>query len=820
MSDENTKDEAIQASPTPSGFSTAPAEIEIPESLPVIGLDNFVLFPFMIAPMMVGQDHTKKLVDDALKEDRLVGVFMKKDSEEGETFDNIAEVGTLAVILKMLRMPDGSVRLLLHGVERIRIQEGLSEEPYLTVRAEKMEETKPETKAVKAMMKSVQQQIHQIVEMGQLPEDLGAAVNEMTDPGKLADLAISHVQVKVEERQKMLEIADVEERLQAVIEILGREVDLLKLGSEIQTKVASKMDKRQREYMLREQMKAIQKELGEGEDQNPELAELREAIEEADMSEEAFKVAEKELSRLESIHPASPEYSVARTYLDWLVSLPWNKSTEDNIDIDQAKRILDEDHYDLTDVKERILEHLAVMKLKKEIRGPILCFVGPPGVGKTSLGQSIARALGRKFYRMSVGGMHDEAEIRGHRRTYIGSMPGRIIKGIKDCGYKNPLIMLDEIDKIGSDFRGDPASALLEVLDPAQNNTFTDHYLDLPFDLSRVIFITTANVLDPIPAPLLDRMEVLKLSGYTVREKTEIARRYLIPRSMENTGVEKQYIRFSEEGLLYIAEHYTREAGVRNLERQIGKVCRKVARDIAAGRKHQVYVGKREVEKFLGPPKFFHETAQRTEYPGVATGLAWTQSGGEILFIEANSVPGSGNLMLTGQLGEVMKESAMAAMNFLHAQSRPLGIPADKFEKQNFHVHVPAGATPKDGPSAGITICVALCSLLTDTPIKSKLAMTGEITLKGNVLPVGGIKEKIIAAHRSGIEEVILPKRCEADLKKDIPEEVRKSMRFHFVEHIMDVLRLAFPKMRPVESVQERRSESRESESQREGDSR
>jgi ATP-dependent Lon protease len=768
-------------------------DIPLPESLPLIGLDSFVLFPFMIAPMMIGQLNTKKMVDDVLRGERLVGVFLKKKPEESESFGNLYSVGTLAVILKMLRMPDGSVRLLLHGVERIRIVRELQTDPYLTAKAEKVEETNADTRPVQAMVRSVQQQIQEIVQLGQMPEDMGAAVLEMHDPGKLADLAISHAQVKMEERQEMLETGDVEKRLGRVMEILGRELDLLRLGSEIQTKVASKMDKRQREYMLREQMKTIRKELGEDEDQNLEIQELAEEIRKADMPEHALKVAEKELNRLERMHPSSPEYSVSRTYLDWLISLPWKKSTQDNINIDKAKRILDEDHYGLTDIKERILEYLSVIKLKRQIRGPILCFVGPPGVGKTSLGRSIARALGRNFCRMSLGGMRDEAEIRGHRRTYIGSLPGRIIKSIKDCGSNNPLIMLDEVDKIGSDFRGDPASALLEVLDPEQNFSFTDHYLDMPFDLSKVMFITTANLLDPIPSPLRDRMEILRLSGYTTREKVEIARRYLIPRSYENTGVSKNHVRFSDEGLLRVIEGYTRESGVRNLEREIGNICRKVARGLAAGRGRSVTVGPREVENFLGPKRFDLEVADRTSHPGVATGLAWTQTGGEILFIEACAVPGSGQLLLTGQLGEVMKESAMAALNFLHSNAGSLGIPEEQFSKQNFHLHVPAGATPKDGPSAGITMAAAFCSLLTGVPIKPYLAMTGEITLKGKVLQVGGIKEKILAAHRASIKELILPRRCEPELKKDVPEEVRRSIHFHFVDHVLEVLQIAFP---------------------------
>jgi ATP-dependent Lon protease len=563
------------------------------------------------------------------------------------------------------------------------------------------------------------------------------------------------------------------------------------------------MDKNQRDYMLREQIKAIRKELGEDEKQNPDILELRAAIEKANLPTQPKETAEKELRRLEMMHPSSPEYTVSRNYLDWILSLPWNESTRDNIDIQKARAILDEDHFGLEDVKERILECLAVIQLRKEVRGPILCFVGPPGVGKTSLGRSIARAMGRKFYRMSLGGMRDEAEIRGHRRTYIGALPGRLLKGIKDCGSNNPLIMLDEVDKLGSDFRGDPASALLEVLDPEQNSTFTDHYLDMPFDLSKVMFITTANLLDPIPTPLLDRMEILRLSGYTTREKLEIATRYLIPRAYENTGVREKHIRFTPEGVQEIAERYTREAGVRNLEREITNICRKMAKKIASGDKESITVRPERVRELLGPPRVHHEMADRTGLPGVAIGLAWTQTGGEILFIEVNTTPGTGQLTLTGQLGTVMKESAMAAMDYLHANAQQLGIPEKAFARQNFHLHIPAGATPKDGPSAGIAIACAFCSLLADVPVRENLACTGEITLKGHVLAVGGIKEKVIAAHRSGVREIILPARCQEEFLKDVPQEVRDALQIHYADHISQVLDIAFPALKEARQHQD-----------------
>ncbi len=768
------------------------SDMDIPDEVPVIGLDGLVMFPFMIAPVVMSGESEAQLVHEALQGDRLVGVFLKKDEDGPGTFDNLYETGSLAVVLKMLRMPDGGMRLLLHGIERIRITEPVREEPYPKAKITALRGETEITRPVEAMMRQIKQMMQRVVEIGQLPDDLAGAVESIDDPGRLADLAVSHLSIKNKERQKVLEAVDVEPRLELSLEILGRELDLLELGSEIQTKVSSSMNKNQRQYMLREQLKAIQKELGE-DSQNPELAELKEEIEKADLPDYARETAEKELKRLEMTHPSSPEYSVSRNYLDWIISLPWNDKTQDSIDLKAAQKVLNEDHYALDDVKDRVLEHLAVIKLKKAVRGPILCFVGPPGVGKTSMGKSIARAMGREFHRFSLGGMRDEAEIRGHRRTYIGSMPGRIIKALKTTGKKNPLIMLDEIDKLGTDFRGDPASALLEVLDPEQNNNFTDHYLDMPFDLSEAMFITTANVLDTIPRPLQDRMEMIKLSGYTTNEKLQIAKRYLMPRAYNATGVSAKEVEFKDEGLLEVIENYTREAGVRNLEREIGSVCRRVAKKIALGDESQVVVDRKTVKDILGPQKVHREMADRTGVPGVATGLAWTQVGGEILFVEASAVRGSGELKLTGQLGDVMKESAMAAMNVLHSNVDSLGISEEAFSKQNFHVHVPAGATPKDGPSAGITLACAICSLVLDLPVKDKLAMTGEITLKGNVLVVGGIKEKVLAAHRAGIKEIILPSDCKQELEKEVPDEVKQSIRFYFVEDIRQVLSIAFP---------------------------
>jgi ATP-dependent Lon protease len=796
-------------SPRPDSAITHGRDLELPPELSILGVDNFVLFPFMIAPFIVSDAQSKQLVDDALRGDRLIGVFLRKSEDENNPFNTFSSVGTVGLILKMLRMPDSSVRLLLHGIERIRIIEPISGDPYPRAHAEKIGAAPSTSRNMFSMIKQIQSEVGQIVQRGHLPEDMGAAAMEMTDPSKLADLVAANLSLKIAERQEVLEAVDIEKRVENVLHLLEREIDLLELGNEIQTKVRSRLDKVQRDYMLREQMKTIQKELGEDDSRNPEVRELEEAIEKAELPQYALGVAERELKRLESMPMSSPEYAVSRNYLDWIVALPWHQQTIDNIDIENARAILDEDHYGLEDVKERIIEQLAVFKLKKAIRGPILCFVGPPGVGKTSMGMSIARAIGRKFCRFSLGGMRDEAEIRGHRRTYIGALPGRILKGIRDAGANNPLIMLDEIDKIGKDFRGDPASALLEVLDPQQNSTFTDHYLDMPFDLSRAMFITTANMLDTIPMALLDRMEVIRLSGYTTAEKVEIANRYLVPRGLENTGVTRENLEFHEDGIRGIIENYTREAGVRNLEREIENVCRKTAKQLARGEDGKRIIHAKGIEEILGPVVYRHEMAQRTATPGVAIGLAWTQTGGEIMFVETTTVPGSGTLMMTGQLGDVMKESAMAAINYLHANLDQFGLPERVFEGRSFHIHVPSGATPKDGPSAGIAIATALCSMLTGRPVHEGMAMTGEITLKGYVLPVGGIREKILAAHRAGIREVILPMQCRARLEKEVSPEIRNTMKFHYVEHVMEVLRLA------LLNESERENETRRIESEK-----
>lgn len=787
-------------SETPTDKTPPTTEQEIPAILPVLPLEHFVMFPFMIAPIIVGDDKSKLLVDQALGGQRMVAVLTKKpEGENLSSFDYLYDVGTAAAILKMLKMPDGSVRLLLHGMQRVHVTERMASDPFLSARVELVREEATQDKETDAILKNIHALLVRVIELASLPEDLGIAAMNLSDPGKLADLIASNLSLKVPEQQEVLELANVKARLERVLFILNREIEVLELGSKIQTQVKSEMDKSQRDYVLREQMKAIRRELGEEEGNAQELEELRERVAKKALPDSVRITAENELKRLRMMQPNSAEYTVSRTYLDWILDLPWLENTNDSINIPKAKRILDEDHYDLEKVKERILEYLSVRKLKQDMKGPILCFAGPPGVGKTSLGRSIARAMDRKFYRISLGGMRDEAEIRGHRRTYIGAMPGRILKGLKQVGANNPVLMLDEIDKVGADYRGDPSAALLEVLDPEQNNTFTDHYIDMPFDLSNVMFITTANMLDTIPGPLRDRMEIIELAGYTVREKVMIAKTYLIPRQMKENGITKKNIGFTDSAITRIIESYTREAGLRNLEREIGTVCRKIARRLAEGKADKVNVTTRTVHTYLGPQRHFSEVAQRMGTPGVSIGLAWTPVGGEILFIEANMTVGQGRFTLTGQLGDVMKESAQAALSYLHSQAERLKIPEERFSRHDIHVHIPAGAIPKDGPSAGIAMCTAMASLLTGRLVKNFLAMTGEITLKGNVLPIGGIKEKVLAAARAGIEEIILPQRNEKDLD-ELPLEVRRKMKFHPVEKMDQVLRLALDEDRPRQS--------------------
>ena len=767
-------------------------ETDIPEFLPLLPIDNMVVYPFMIAPIIVGDENSRKMIEEAIRGDRMVGVFTRREdvTATNQSFDEIYEVGTAAAILKMLKIPDGSMRLLLHGVQRIRIKEPIEEIPFLKARIEAIEEPENITQEMEAVVSGIQPLIREVVELAQLPDDLAVAAMNLNEPGKLADLVASNLNLKISEQQEVLELTNVTKRLTRVLSILNREVEKMRVGSKIQNEVRENIDKNQREYVLREQMKAIQRELGESGGATSEMDELRLKLKETKMPEYACETATRELDRLEMIHPSSAEYTVARTYIDWLLALPWEISSEDSIDIKKAQKILDQDHYGLQKVKERIIEHLAVISLRDEIRGPILCFVGPPGVGKTSLGRSIARAMGRKFHRIALGGLRDEAEIRGHRRTYIGAMPGRIIKGIKECETNNPLIMLDEVDKLGSDFRGDPSSALLEVLDPEQNFSFADNYLDMPFDLSKTMFITTANMLDTIPRPLRDRMEIIHLSGYTLREKIEIAKKYLVPRQLENNGITNKQLVIDAKALEKLISDYTREAGVRNLERTIGSVCRKVARMRAEGKNRKVKVTERTLSKYLGPSQFYSDVADRGGIPGVATGLAWTQVGGEILFIEVGASQGKGGLQITGQLGGVMKESAQAAVSYLKTLNGGRNDYTEFLDSHNLHIHVPAGAIPKDGPSAGITMCTAVASLARDIPVKANLAMTGEITIKGNVLPIGGIKEKVLAAHRAGINEIILPMRNKKDME-DVPQEIRKKIKFHFASKMSQVMRHA-----------------------------
>ena len=766
--------------------------METPEELPILPIHESVLYPKMILPFMVSQERLIKLIDAALVANKMIGIVALKNKEPAEVkAGDLHEVGCAAYILKMLKMPNNSIRLLIQGISRIRLTEFTQEEPYLRAKVSTLVDYGEKTTEAQALMVGVKGIFQKFVEMApNLPAELAIMAMNLDDPGVLADLIASTLNIPLEDKQAILETLEVKERLAKVNVLLNKELSVMELGSKIQSEVREGIDKTQREYFLREQLKAIQKELGEKDERTVEIEELRQRLIQAKLPPEAMKEAERELDRLAKMPPAAAEYTVARTYLDWLIDLPWAVSTEDNLDISQAQKVLDEDHYDLEKVKKRILEYLAVRKLKADMKGPILCFVGPPGTGKTSLGKSIARALGRKFIRMSLGGVRDEAEIRGHRRTYVGALPGRIIQGIRKAGSNNPVFMLDEIDKLGMDFRGDPSSALLEVLDPEQNYSFSDHYLEVPFDLSKVMFITTANILDPIPPALRDRMEVLDLPGYTEEEKLGIAKDFLVPKQIEAHGLSKENIKFEDQALRRIALEYTREAGVRNMEREIANICRGVARKVAEGQKGLTVVEAESVPSFLGPAKFFSEVAERTSEPGVATGLAWTPTGGDILFIEATRMKGRKGFNLTGQLGEVMKESAQAALSYVRAKAKTLKIPENFFDSSDIHIHVPAGAIPKDGPSAGVTIFTAITSLLTGRPVRSDIAMTGEITLRGLVLAVGGIKEKILAARRAGITTVILPKRNEKDLQ-EVPEQVKKDMKFHFVQRMDEVIRIA-----------------------------
>ncbi len=784
-----------------SDFSTVDRSLVIPEELSLLPIKDTVLFPMVVMPLIVSRESSMKLVDDAVVSDsRIIALSTLKDPDiEAPGIDDVYPIGVAAAIHTMLRLPEHQ-RLIIQGLKRIRITECIQSEPYLRVKIEEIPEiddfTEDEMVEIEALRRNVAEHFQSVVTLSPgLPDELQNIATSITKPGVLADTVALHLPISMPEKQALLEMPGIKERLRALLAILMREVEVLELGSKIQSQVHSEMGKTQRDYYLREQMKAIQRELGEGDERSAEVEELRRKIVEAKMTQEAEKEALRELDRLRHMSPAAPEYTVARTFIDSLIGLPWNVYTEDNLDIPQVHKILNEDHYGLDKVKERILEYLSVRKFREagEMRHPILCFAGPPGVGKTSLGKSIARALGRKFVRMSLGGVRDEAEIRGHRRTYIGALPGQIIQGVKRSESHNPVFMMDEIDKVGADFRGDPSSALLEVLDPEQNSTFRDHYLEVTFDLSKVMFITTANVLDTILPPLRDRMEVLEIAGYTEEEKLEIAKRHLVPKQLEEHGLkQRKHITFVQDGLAEIIRGYTREAGVRNLERQIATICRKVAREWAEGRDKAARISAKKVHEYLGVPRYSQqELTDRADEPGVAVGLAWTPTGGDVLFVEATKMQGGKQLLTTGQLGDVMKESAQAALSYVRSHSATLGIDANFYKDADIHLHVPAGAIPKDGPSAGVTMLTALASLLTCRKVKPRTAMTGEITLRGKVLPVGGLKEKILAARRAGVETVIVPKENRKDVVEEVPEDIRNSMRIEYVEDVSQVLELA-----------------------------
>ncbi|MFN8590823.1 MAG: endopeptidase La [Thermomicrobiales bacterium] len=776
--------------------------------LPVLPLRGTVVFPLTVVPLAAAQARSLRLIDHVMSADRTVALVMQKDAElEGAGPDDVYRVGTIATIHQMMRVPDGTVRLAVQGNERMRLLEFTGEEPFLVAKVQRAPETVDESVEVDALTRNTLELFQRLVSLvAHMPDELVTAALNVDDPRHLVYLVATNLRMDAEERQRLLELDSVREKLVALNTFIAKELDVLELGRKIQSDVQEELGKNQREYFLREQLKAIQRELGESSETEAEITELRQKIDDSAMPDEAAKEARRELDRLSKLPPAAAEYGVIKTYLDWLTSLPWNTSTEDEIDVAKARQILDDEHYDLEKIKDRILEYLAVRKLKQDAaaelgeteptlsREPILCFVGPPGVGKTSLAQSIAHALGRKLTRMSLGGVRDEAEIRGHRRTYVGAMPGRIIQAIRRAGSNDPVFVLDEVDKLGSDWRGDPSSALLEVLDPEQNFNFRDHYLDVPFDLSKVMFIATANLLDSIPAPLRDRMEVLDLNGYTDEEKLAIAHRFLIPKQVKAHGLASEPLEWNDEGLNFIVQNYTREAGVRNLEREIATVSRKIATRKAEGREYSLTVGPEEVREYLGRPRhYYEERSQRTEQPGVAIGVGVSGVGGDIMFIEASRMPGKGALTVTGQLGDVMKESATAAMSFVRSRTTDLGIDPDFFKESDVHLHVPAGAIPKDGPSAGTAMTTALVSLLTGVPVRDDVAMTGEITLRGQVLPVGGIKLKALAARRAGVTTFVLPKRNEADLD-DLPAELREEMTFVLAETMDDVLATALPK--------------------------
>ena len=775
-------------------------ELNIPDVLPLLPVRDVVVYPYMILPLFVGREISINAVDYALSKDRMIFLATQRDvGDEDPAPEAIYEVGTVAMIMRMLKLPDGRVKILVQGLTKARVTEYLAEKPFYSVRIERIVEPAAleNTLEAEALIRTVKEELGKIVALGKaVSPEVMVIVENMQEPGSLADLVASNIGLKVEEAQGLLEVTDPLERLKRVNDFLNKESELLNMQARIQSAAKEEMGKSQREYYLREQLRAIQQELGETDARSEEIAELRKAVESAKMPAPVEKEALKQLGRLEQMHPDAAEAGMLRTFLDWMVEIPWGKSTKDSLEINRASEILNEDHYFLEKVKERILEFLAVRKLKKKMKGPILCFVGPPGVGKTSLGKSIARAMGRKFVRISLGGVRDEAEIRGHRRTYVGALPGRIIQGLKQAGSNNPVFMLDELDKLGSDFRGDPSSALLEVLDPEQNNSFSDHYINLPFNLSNVMFIATANQMDTIPGPLRDRMEVINLSGYTEEEKLGIAKRYLVPRQVKENGITDAIVNFSEEALRTIIAKYTREAGLRNLEREIGSVCRKVARKVAEGKGDKFVITAGTVAKYLGPPKFLREEEMEKNEVGVVTGLAWTPVGGEVLFVEATVMKGKGGLTLTGQLGDVMKESVQAALSYIRSRTIDFDIPEDFNSTTDIHVHVPAGAIPKDGPSAGVTMATALVSALTKIPVRKEVAMTGEITLRGKVLPIGGLKEKILAAARLGVSTVVIPVQNFKDLD-DVPKTILKKLKIVTASSIDEVLAVALENYPP-----------------------
>ncbi|WP_353684950.1 endopeptidase La [Thermodesulfovibrio sp. 3907-1M] len=780
-------------------------EIEIPEQLPILAVRDIVIFPYMIIPLFVGRDISVKAVEHALNTNRLILLLTQKDfNVEIPEPSDLYDIGTVCMIMRMLRLPDGRLKILVQGLSKAKAIEFSQFEGFYLAKIEKIEDIQLRefTLEHEALVRTVKEQLEKAISLGKnIPPDAMVIIENIDEPGRLADLIASNLGLKSSEAQQILEITDPFERLNKIREILNREIQLLTIQQKIKKEARDEIDKTQREYFLREQLKAIQKELGDIDDKAEEINEFRKKIEEAKMPEKVKEEAEKQLKRLERMHPEAAESAVVRTYLEWLTELPWSRSTEDRLDIKAAKEVLDKDHYDLEKVKERILEYLSVRKLKEKMKGPILCFIGPPGVGKTSLGRSIARALGREFVRISLGGVRDEAEIRGHRRTYVGALPGRIIQGIRQAGTNNPVFMLDEIDKLGMDFRGDPSSALLEVLDPEQNNSFVDHYLAVPFDLSNVMFICTGNIADTIPSALRDRMEIIYLSGYTEEEKLQIAKKYLIPKQLEEHGLNSSIFKISDKAVRYIITHYTREAGVRNLEREIANLCRKVAKFIAEGKKKKFYITPQKVSKFLGAPKYLPEEELKKEEVGVATGLAWTEAGGDVIYVEATIMKGKGNLILTGQLGDVMKESAQAALSYVKSKAKELNIDEKLFSTMDLHIHVPAGAIPKDGPSAGITMASAIASVFTGKPLRKDVAMTGEITLRGRVLPIGGLKEKVLAAKRMGIKTVIIPKRNKKDLE-ELPKYVKEGMKFILAESMDEVLKHVFSKVRPKAKTQ------------------